>query len=170
MRRLLLLLVIAAGVTLRLANYEAHPLAEGVRADRIVVEKSARTLTLFHGKTSLKTYSIALGRAPEGKKQREGDLCTPEGSYTIDAHNHDSAFHRALHISYPRPADSKTAARNGEKAGGDIMVHGIPNGLGWIGALHRSLDWTAGCIAVTDKEIEEIYRAVPNGTSIEIRP
>ena len=157
-------------VTLVAAGYQVHPLAADAHADRVVVEKSARKLTLFRGDTPLKSYSVALGRAPEGTKQREGDNRTPEGHYIIDAHKADSAFHRALHVSYPSPADAAAAAARGDKPGGDIMVHGIRNGLGWLGALHRSIDWTAGCIAVTDKEIEEIYRAVPDGTRIEIRP
>ena len=170
MLRALALLAVVGMIALVAAGYHPHPLPADARADRIVVEKSARRLTLFRGETPLKSYSVALGRAPEGTKQREGDNRTPEGHYIIDAHKADSAFHRALHISYPSPADSAAAAQRGDKPGGDIMVHGIRNGLGWLGALHRSVDWTAGCIAVTDKEIEEIYRAVPDGTHIEIRP
>ncbi len=170
MLRVVILLSLAAGVALAGASYERHPLPADVRADRIVVEKSARKLTLFRGDTPLKSYSVALGRAPEGTKQRAGDHRTPEGHYVIDAHKQDSAFHRALHISYPSPADSAAAAQRGVKAGADIMIHGIRNGLGWLGALHRVMDWTDGCIAVTDEEIEEIYRAVPDGTPIEIRP
>ena len=170
MLRALVLVVGASVITLAAASYESHPLPADARADRIVVEKSARKLTLFRGKTPLKSYSVALGRAPEGTKQREGDHRTPEGRYVIDAHKEDSAFHRALHISYPSSADSAGAAQRGVKPGGDIMIHGIRNGLGWLGAFHRAIDWTDGCIAVTDKEIEEIYRAVPDGTPIEIRP
>ena len=161
MLKALALVVGASVITLAAASYESHPLAADARADRIVVEKSARKLTLFRGATPLKRYSVALGRAPEGTKQREGDHRTPEGHYIIDAHKQDSAFHRALHISYPSSADSAAAAQRGVKPGGDIMIHGIRNGLGWLGAFHRCIDWTSGCIAVTDKEIEEIYRAVP---------
>jgi murein L,D-transpeptidase YafK len=170
MLRAFVLLAVVGGVAVGAASYELHPLPADARADRVVVEKSARKLTLFRGETPLKSYSVALGRAPEGTKQREGDHRTPEGHYTIDAHKQDSAFHRALHISYPSPAESAAAAQRGDKPGGDIMVHGIRNGLGWLGALHRCFDWTSGCIAVTDKEIEEIYRAVPDGTPIDIRP
>ena len=170
MLRALLLVAVVGIITLAAASYEPHRLPADARVDRIVVEKSARKLTLFRGATPLKSYSVALGRAPEGTKEREGDHRTPEGSYLIDAHKHDSAFHRALHISYPAADDSAVAAQHGVNPGGDIMVHGIRNGLGWLGALHRCIDWTSGCIAVTDKEIEEIYRAVPDGTPIEIRP
>jgi murein L,D-transpeptidase YafK len=170
MLRALVVVALVGGVALAAASYEPHPLAADARANRIVVEKSARKLTLFRGETPLKSYSVALGRAPDGTKEREGDHRTPEGHYTIDAHKEDGAFHRALHISYPTAADSAAAAQRGVKPGGDIMVHGIRNGLGWLGGFHRCVDWTSGCIAVTDKEIEEIYRAVPDGTPIDIRP
>src|SRR4051794_36521120 len=170
MLRLLLLLGLTCGVALVGASYEPHPLPADAHADRLLVEKSARRLTLFRGDAPLKTYSIALGRAPHGSKQREGDRRTPEGNYTIDAHKPDSSCHRALHISYPSPADSVSASQRGVAPGGAIMVHGVPNGLGWLGAFHRAFDWTSGCIAVTDKQIEEIYRAVPDGTPIDIRP
>ena len=170
MLRALLLVAVVGMIAFGAASYESHPLPADAHADRVVVEKSARKLTLFRGETPLKSYSVALGRAPEGTKEREGDHRTPEGRYVIDAHKLDSAFHRALHISYPSPADSTAAAQRGVKPGGDIMIHGLRNGRGWLGAFHRMVDWTAGCIAVTDKQIEEIYRSVPNGTPIEIRP
>jgi murein L,D-transpeptidase YafK len=88
----------------------------------------------------------------------------------LDYRKPDSAFHRALHISYPAPADMARAAQSGVKPGGFIMVHGIRNGLGWIGRLHRLRDWTDGCIAVTDRDIEEIWRTVPDHTPILIEP
>jgi murein L,D-transpeptidase YafK len=170
MLRALLLVLGASVITLAAASYEPRPLPADARADRIVVEKSARRLTLFRGETPLKSYRVALGRSPNGTKQREGDHRTPEGRYVIDAHKEDSTFHQALHISYPSPADSVAAAQRGVKPGGDIMIHGIRNGLGWLGAFHRVIDWTDGCIAVTDRQIDEIYRAVPDGTPIEIGP
>ena len=95
---------------------------------------------------------------------------TPEGIYKIDGRNPQSDFHLALHISYPSAEDEKRAAANGVPSGFDIMVHGIQNGRGWIGAFHRWKDWTAGCIAVTDEEIEELWRVTSDGTTIEIRP
>src|SRR3954471_14344660 len=122
MLRIFVLVAVLGGVALGAASYELHPLPDGARADRIVLEKSARKLTLFRGEAPLKSYSVALGRAPEGTKEREGDHRTPEGRYTIDAHKEDSAFHRALHISYPNAADSAAAAQGGVKRGGDIMV------------------------------------------------
>jgi murein L,D-transpeptidase YafK len=170
MLRYFLLLLAVSAILLLAANYEPHPLPSSARADRVLVEKSARRLTLFRGGTPLKSYSVALGRSPQGPKQQEGDHRTPEGNYTIDAHKQDSAFHRALHVSYPNPDDIASAAQRGVAPGEDIMIHGMANGLGWLGAFHRAIDWTSGCVAVTDKQIEEIYRAVPDGMPVEIRP
>jgi murein L,D-transpeptidase YafK len=166
---LLILCVAAIGVWAA-AYLNLHPLPPDAVADRVVVEKSARRLTLLRGKTGLKTYRVALGRAPTGAKEYEGDQRTPEGIYSIDFHKPDSDYHLALHISYPEQHDIDRAAAEGLSAGSDIMIHGLPNGRGWIGRFHRRSDWTAGCIAVTDFEIEEIFRAVPDGTPIEIRP
>lgn len=139
-------------------------------ADSVRLEKAARRLTLFRGSTELKSYAVSLGSQPRGAKEQEGDGRTPEGRYTVDFHKADSAFHRALHISYPNPADREHARKLGVSPGGDIMIHGLPNGRAWVGRLHRLRDWTKGCIAVTDPEIEEMYRAVPDGTPIEIVP
>lgn len=147
-----------------------NPLSAGTTIDRIVVEKSARTLSVFVNGKKLKTYRVALGRNPIGPKREEGDMKTPEGVYKIDGRNPQSTFHLALHVSYPSAEDSAQAAERGVGAGFDIMVHGIQNGLGWIGAFHRGNDWTAGCIALTDEEIEELWRVTPDGTTIEIRP
>jgi len=168
----LVLLVLVAGllVALLCAHYELHPLSPDARADRILVEKSAHRLTLFRGKTPLKSYQIALGRSPIGQKQREGDYRTPEGIYAIDSRNRESTCYRALHVSYPSRGDRTRDARLGVAPGGDIMIHGIGNGYGWLGSFHRLFNWTSGCMAVTDEEMEEIWRAVPNGTPIEIKP
>src|SRR2546421_12888419 len=146
------------------------PLPHDAVADRIVVEKSARRLTLFHNGRVLKTYSVALGRAPIGPKEYEGDQRTPEGIYTIDFHKPDSDYHLALHISYPEQRDVDRATAEGRSAGSDIMIHGLRNGGGWIGRFHRRNDWTAGCIALTDFGIGENYRAVADGKPIELRP
>jgi len=135
----------------------------------VVVEKASHKMTLLdHGRV-VKTYSVALG--PDlGPKQKKGDGRTPEGRYVIDSRNAASRFHRALHISYPNAADRRNARRRGVDPGGDIMIHGLPNGWRGLGRLHRARDWTLGCIAVTDEEIEEVWRLVANGTPIEIRP
>jgi murein L,D-transpeptidase YafK len=169
-RLFLLFLSVGLGVTLLCADHEWHPLPLDATADHILVEKAARRLSLHRGSTRLKTYPISLGRSPVGPKEREGDHRTPEGAYTIDRRKSDSGFHRALHVSYPSPSDIDQAVLRGVPPGADIMIHGLPNGLGWLGAFHRALDWTAGCIAVTDAQIDEIWRAVPDGTPIEIRP
>jgi murein L,D-transpeptidase YafK len=108
--------------------------------------------------------------SPVGPKRCQGDNRTPEGTYRISGRNRHSSYHRSLRISYPDEGDRKRARALGCSPGGDIMIHGLPNGRGAIGALHRMYDWTAGCIAVTNPEIEEIWAAVPDGTEIEIRP
>jgi len=139
-------------------------------ANRILVEKKARRLTLFRNDKPLKSYEIALGRQPEGPKRFQNDNKTPEGLYQISFRKKNSEYHRALRISYPSPADVAFAAKQHRSAGGDIMIHGLPKGMDWLDSAHRLRDWTAGCIAVTNTEIEEIWRAVPDGTPIEIRP
>ena len=159
------------GATLAWANApDPHPLAAGARADRVVVAKSARTLTLLRGGTVLKRYRVSLGGDPRGDKQREGDERTPEGVYRLDERLENSMAHRALHVSYPDLADVARARAAGVDPGGRVMVHGIVGGLGWIGRLHRLVDWTDGCVAVTNPEMDEIWRAVPPGTPIEIHP
>ena len=152
------------------AHHNWNSLPAGSTIDRVVVEKSARRLSIFRNGNQVKIYRIALGRNPLGAKQEEGDMKTPEGIYEIDGRNPQSSFHLALHISYPSDEDKERAAAHGVSAGFDIMIHGIQNGHGWIGAFHRWKDWTAGCIAVTDEEIEELWRVTPDGTTIEIRP
>ena len=147
-----------------------HSLPPVGAADWILVEKKARRLTLFRDSKPLKSYDIALGRQPEGPKRFQGDNKTPEGRYRIASRKQNSDFHRALRISYPSPDDDAFAAQQNRSAGGDIMIHGLPNGMGSMGRLHLLRDWTAGCIAVTNAEIEELWRTVPDGTPIEIRP
>lgn len=148
----------------------ATGLSADARADRIVVEKSRRLMTLYSQGKALKSYRVALGRGGPGPKLRRGDNRSPEGLYRISGHNPASDFHLSLRISYPSPRDLENARKRGEDPGDDIMIHGIGPGFGWLRGLHRRIDWTAGCVAVTNAEIEEIYRAVPNGTPIEIRP
>jgi murein L,D-transpeptidase YafK len=142
----------------------------GDRADKIVVNKSKRELLLSRSGKVIRTYRIALGKNPVGPKLRKGDRKTPEGVYSISGRNAASAYHRSLRISYPNAADRIRARRQGVDPGGDIMIHGLPNGQGYVGASHRLIDWTDGCIAVTDAEIEEIWRLVPDGTPIQINP
>ena len=139
-------------------------------ADKILIEKKERRLTLISKGKVLKTYKIALGGNPNGPKERQGDNKTPEGTYVIDSRNKDSRYHLSLHISYPNGKDKKQAKELGVSAGGDIMIHGIKNGFSWVGDSHTEADWTKGCVAVTDEEIEEIDKLAPNGTIVDIRP
>lgn len=136
--------------------------------DHIIIDKSARTLELMAGAKTIKTYrSIKLGDAPRGHKQFEGDEKTPEGEYRIDGRNGGSRYHLSLRISYPNAADREHARRAGRSPGGDIFIHGQPNGS----ALTRiPFDWTDGCIALSNGEIEELWRQVKVGTRVTIRP
>jgi murein L,D-transpeptidase YafK len=138
-----------------------------VRADKILVLKSKRQLLLMSGRSVLKTYRISLGRNPDGAKTHRGDGRTPEGHYTINSRNQYSRFHLALHVSYPNSTD--LARAGGMDPGGNIMIHGLPNGHGPRWQEKQFTDWTAGCIAVSDQVIEQIWRLVPDGTPIEIR-
>jgi murein L,D-transpeptidase YafK len=140
------------------------------KVDRIVIEKNKRTLTLLDGAKIVKTYRVALGGQPVGAKDRQGDHKTPEGIYSVDAKNPNSQFHKALHISYPSQGDRANARKLGISPGGDVEIHGLGSKWGWIGAKHRLTDWTDGCVAVTNEEIEEIYPLIKVGTTVEIRP
>jgi murein L,D-transpeptidase YafK len=140
------------------------------KVDLVIVEKSQHILTLLsHGKVQ-RTFKVALGRSPTGAKEKQGDHKTPEGQYILDRRNAKSRFYKSIHISYPNQQDIEKAQQRGFEAGGDIMIHGLPNGFGWLGSAHRNLDWTDGCIAVTDSEMDEIWTLVPDATAIEIRP
>ena len=163
----LVLLLIAAVIAY--AHWPLEGLPEGVTANRVVVLKSERRLQLYRGETLLREYRVSLGFNPVGTKEIEGDGKTPEGSYVIDKRNSKSQYHLSLHISYPTAEQVTKAKVKGVNPGGLIMIHGIRNGLGAIGRLHLLTDWTAGCVAVTNEDIEEIWRVVPNGTPIEIK-
>lgn len=139
-------------------------------ADRIIITKSSHSMTLMANGHVLKVYRVALGRGPAGPKERQGDHKTPEGQYLIDRKNAHSRFHLALHVSYPNPADLDRARKAGVDPGGLIEIHGLPPQFAWLGSLQHKVDWTDGCIAVTDAEIDEVWRLVPIGTPVEIRP
>ena len=141
-----------------------------ISADSIVVEKSKHTLTLYSFGIPVRSYPIALGAQPKGDKIKAGDGRTPEGLYYIDYKNSQSKYHLALHISYPDAAHADRARKLGASPGGDIMVHGLPPAFADLGDEQRTHDWTEGCIAVTNREIEEIFRAVPQGSPIDIKP
>ena len=154
------------------------------KADSILILKKDHLMGLIAGGKVIRTYKVALGQGglpPQRQgpvagdpglapKVRQGDGRTPEGHYIIDAKYANSEYHKALHISYPNAEDRKRAAKLGISPGGSILIHGLPNGKGYIGAAHRLYDWTLGCIAVTDEEIDEVWNLVPVGTPVEIRP
>jgi murein L,D-transpeptidase YafK len=152
------------------ANAPIPPLPVNAKADLLVVDKAARNLSLYSHGALIVSYPVSLGRAPVGAKAREGDHRTPEGRYFVDRHKADSAFHLALHVSYPSAQDSARAQAAGYSPGSDVMVHGMRNGLGWLGRAHLLVNWTNGCVAVTNAEMAQIYSAVPDGTPIEFRP
>ena len=139
-------------------------------ADSVVVEKATRRLTLFFQGMPLKSYIVALGRNPVGDKVKIGDNRTPEGVFHIATRNATSKYYRSLRISYPDVAHQQRADAMGVSPGGDIMIHGLPKDYSDAGKDHRLNDWTNGCVALTNQEIEEIWRAVPDGTPVQIKP
>jgi murein L,D-transpeptidase YafK len=140
------------------------------KADSILILKKDHLMELLAGGKVIRVYKVALGQGGLAPKVRQGDGRTPEGHYIIDAKYANSQYHKAMHISYPNAEDRKRAAKLGVSPGGSILIHGLPNGKGYIGAAHRLYDWTLGCIAVTDEEIDEVWELVPVGTPVEIRP
>jgi murein L,D-transpeptidase YafK len=162
------LTVLAVGlISIWMTAQSAPPV---LHADHVVVLKKERALELVSNGTVIKTYKIALGRDPIGPKSKQGDHKTPEGVYVLNSRNSHSQFYESIHISYPSEHDRAVARQKGVSPGGDVFIHGLPNGYAAIGAVHRLRDWTDGCITVTNEEIDEIWKAVPDGTQIEIRP
>lgn len=151
-------------------TYLEKTVIKGTNVDKILIIKNKRLLFLLNKNKILKKYKIALGKNPIGHKLRKNDFKTPEGKYFISSKNKKSRYYRSLKISYPNKRDKKSSNKLGTNPGGNIMIHGILNGFGWIGKFHRYYDWTKGCIAVTNKEIEEIWNVVKLGTKIEIHP
>jgi murein L,D-transpeptidase YafK len=166
---IIVILVILLGVGSFYVNQSTKPLRGTI--SRLVVNKSKRELLALDNKDKLlKRYRIALGNNPVGHKQMQGDGKTPEGVYVINDKNPNSIAYKNLGISYPNETDINNARQMGKSPGGDIKIHGMMNGWGFMGWINRYLDWTAGCIAVTNTEMEELYRAVKIGTRIEINP
>jgi murein L,D-transpeptidase YafK len=169
-----LMAVVSVGIALGIGGCSFEKTKELIpseqKADRIVVVKSNHTMSLMAGDRTLKVYKVSLGRGPSGPKEHAGDNKTPEGEYVIDQKNAKSRFHLALHVSYPNAEDKKRAHDAGVDPGGAIMIHGLENGLGWLGPIQHDMDWTEGCIAVSNSQNEEIWRLVPTGTPIEIKP
>lgn len=161
MRSLLAILLIAV---MAVTGCSRFPTYSGPEVTRIVVNKSARQLILMHHDEVLRAYEMELGFSPEGDKQMEGDGRTPEGSYVIDRRNPNSEFYLSIGISYPNEDDIAEAEALGERPGGDIFIHGTPN------PFRRGDDWTAGCIAISNREMREVYSMVRLGTPIDIYP
>ena len=145
------------------------PLPAGARADLVVIEKDAHHLTLYAHGRKLRTYVVSLGTGGAEVKTRAGDDRTPEGHYEINRHEAASDFYRAIRISYPSAMDRKVARARGVAPGGAVTIHGLRNHTGWIGGWQRLVDWTDGSIALTDGEMDEVWRVVPDGTPVEIR-
>lgn len=139
-------------------------------ADKILVEKASRKLHLLNNGVAFRTFDIALGLAPEGDKEQEGDQKTPEGYYLVDGRNPDSDFFLSIHISYPNRADRSTAKKKGVNPGGQIMIHGQPNEPTFSAAYYAREDWTNGCIAVSNSDMIDIWLMTPNSVPIEILP
>jgi murein L,D-transpeptidase YafK len=145
--------------------------AAGVtEVDSVVINKGKRELLLLYKGAVIRLYRVALGSDPVGPKVMKGDCKTPEGEYIIDSRNARSKYHLSLHISYPNKADKAHASQAGVDPGGDIMIHGLPPGATPFGPTNTISDWTIGCVAVNNDEIEEIWRLVPNKTPVQINP
>jgi murein L,D-transpeptidase YafK len=170
MRKMLWFLLLLPAVFMLYYFLPEKELPKGSTINKLVVYKSKHKMYAYNEGRLLKVYTISLGKNPVGHKQFEGDCRTPEGVYSINDRNPNSAYHKNLGISYPDEADRKNAAGLGKPPGGDIKIHGLRNGRGYIYKLHRWKDWTAGCIAVTNPEIDELYKAVVPGAKIEIYP
>ncbi|OSM01647.1 L,D-transpeptidase family protein [Magnetofaba australis] len=139
------------------------------KADLVLVDKQRRRLHLMRDDAVIRSYRVSLGGAPQGHKQQEGDQRTPEGDYLLDWRNPNSRFHKSLHVSYPNAQDSAAAEARGVSPGGEIMIHGLPNGWGWFPWGFQGRDWTLGCVAVeSNVAMEEIWRAVSDGAPIRI--
>ncbi|WP_277058208.1 L,D-transpeptidase family protein [Trichlorobacter lovleyi] len=140
------------------------------KANLVVVSKSNKTLSLFKNSKLLASFPVVFGASPQGHKQQEGDEHTPEGRYTLDYKKANSSFYRAIHISYPNQIDKENAKRRGVDPGGAIMVHGQKNGLGWAYFISKHFNWTNGCIALSNKNMDLVWESVDAGTPIEIKP
>lgn len=140
------------------------------KADYVIVEKSQSILLLMSHGNIIATYSVVFGGQPKGHKQQEGDEKTPEGIYRLDYKKSDSAFYKAIHVSYPNSQDIQNAKNKGVDPGGLIMIHGQKNGLGWLSFFTQLFNWTNGCIAVSNSEMDELWLSIEAGIPIEIRP
>jgi len=140
-----------------------------IHADKVIVIKNEKLLLLLHNGKILKSYKVSIGRNP-GRRVRQGDNRTPEGTYVIDRRNPRSSFYKALHISYPNASDIRLARELGVSPGGEVSIHGLPKGFEDLGAYHADFNWTRGCIAVSNEEMDEIWELVADGTPVKIVP
>lgn len=174
MRRVVLVALVMLGSLLGssvlLAPVSGAAVAPSGKADKVIVVKSARRLYLVRDGQVMESFRVALGRNPKGTKIYQGDGRTPEGIYRIAALNPDSQFYRSIRVSYPNDADRARARALGQAVGGDIMIHGLAPERRGYGSEHWRFDWTNGCIALANEEIDEIWQRVEIGTPIEIRP
>lgn len=163
--------IIAGAIALVVVFFVMPAAGYGVeKADMVVVVKSESRLYLKCDGQIIGRYHVVFGPEPQGHKLQEGDGKTPEGKYVLDYKNANSDFYKSIHISYPNRADRLRAARSGVDPGGEIMIHGQKNGAGWLASISKYFNWTQGCIAVSNKAMDEIWQAVDAGTPIEIKP
>jgi len=172
MRKIFILITILLIILLSYNYFPYSPIPQGIEVDKLIVDKSERKLMVYSNGSVIKTFSIALGDNPNGHKEREGDEKTPEGDYIIDskAGLGASGYHKNLGVSYPNKTDIANARKNGFSPGGEIKIHGLKNGLDFIGKIQSWRDWTNGCMAVTNDEIDDLYKHVKIGTPITIKP
>jgi len=140
------------------------------KADSVLINKSKKRLYLKNNGTIIKSYHVVFGANPVGHKVQEGDERTPEGRYLLDYKKPDSSFYRAIHVSYPNKADKEQAKKLGVNPGGFIMIHGQKNGFGWLSFISRFFNWTDGCIALSNPDMDVVWNAVDAGVPVEINP
>lgn len=140
------------------------------KVDLVIVKKSDNMLSLYHGDKVLSTFHVVFGGNPMGHKQQEGDERTPEGKYVLDYKKADSDFYKSIHISYPNNSDMKNASIRGIQPGGDIMIHGQPNYFGWASFITQLFNWTNGCIALSNDDMDIVWSSIDSGTPIIINP
>ena len=140
------------------------------KADAVLVDKSEKRLYLMQNGQIFRSFPVTFGAEPRGHKQQQGDERTPEGRYTLDYKNASSKYYKSIHISYPNAKDRANARKRGVDPGGDIMLHGQPNGWGWASPVLQLFKWTDGCIALSNRYMDQVWEAVDTGTPIEIRP
>ena len=163
------ILIIATLSLIGLLYADNYPKHNRVYATKVVIDKSERKLYLYNGNRVIADFHIALGGNPVGPKRIQGDKKTPEGNYTLDYKKSDSSYYKAIHISYPSKKDKDFAKRLGKSPGGLIMIHGQPNGWGWISPILQRFNWTSGCIAVSNDDMDSIWSMIKVGTPIEIK-